>query len=46
MQFGQASERLTREIEQLELRLEEELETVEAEAISASTDAGMPVPRP
>lgn len=35
MQFGQPSERLTREIEQLELRLED-LETVEAEATSAS----------
>jgi hypothetical protein len=32
-QFGQSSERLTSEIEQLELRLEE-LETVEAEATS------------
>jgi transposase/FtsZ-binding cell division protein ZapB len=43
MQFGQSSERLTREIEQLELRLEE-LETVEAEATSASVDAGVPPP--
>jgi len=43
MQFGQSSERLTREIEQLELRLEE-LETVEAEATSASADAGVAPP--
>ena len=43
MQFGQSSERLSREIEQLELRLEE-LETVEAEATSASADAGVPPP--
>lgn len=43
MQFGQSSERLTREIEQLELRLEE-METVEAEATSASADAGVPPP--
>ena len=43
MQFGQSSERLSREIEQLELRLEE-LETVEAEATSASADAGVPQP--
>jgi transposase len=43
MQFGQSSERLTREIEQLELRLEE-LETVEAEATGASADAGVPPP--
>ena len=43
MQFGQSSERLNREIEQLELRLEE-LETVEAETTSASADAGVPPP--
>ena len=43
MQFGQSSERLTREIAQLELRLEE-LETVEAEATSASAYAGVPSP--
>lgn len=43
MQFGQSSERLTREIEQLELRLEE-LETVEAEATSASADTGVAPP--
>jgi chromosome segregation ATPase len=43
MQFGQSSKRLTREIEQLELRLEES-ETVEAEATSASADAGVPPP--
>ena len=43
MQFGQSSERLSREIEQLELRLEE-LETVEAEAASASVDAGIASP--
>lgn len=33
MQFGRSSERISRQIEQLELRLEE-LETVEAEAVS------------
>jgi transposase len=33
MQFGRSSERITRQIEQLELRLEE-LETVEAEAVA------------
>ena len=43
MQFGQSSERLTREIEQLELKLEE-LEAVEAEATSAAADAGDALP--
>jgi hypothetical protein len=43
MQFGQASERLCREIEQLELRLEE-LETVEAEATNAASDIGAAAP--
>ncbi|KHL24984.1 transposase [Croceibacterium mercuriale] len=43
MQFGQSSERLSREIDQLELRLED-LEAIEAEAISASADAGIPPP--
>lgn len=43
MQFGQSSERLTREIEQLELKLEE-LEAVEAEATSAAAEAGAAPP--
>src|SRR5215207_6449803 len=43
MQFGQSSERLTREIEQLELKLEE-LEAVEAEATSAAADVGVAPP--
>jgi transposase len=41
MQFGRSSERLTRQIEQLELRLEE-LETGEAEAV-AKAEAADPV---
>ena len=39
MQFGQSSERLTAEIEQLELKLEE-LEEVEAEAVAITVAAG------
>jgi transposase len=43
MQFGRSSERITRQIEQLELRLEE-LETGEAEAAAkADADAAEPV---
>src|ERR1700723_2143301 len=42
MQFGRSSERITRQIEQLELRLEE-LETAEAEAV-AKAGAADPVP--
>ena len=42
MQFGRSSERLTRQIEQLELRLEE-LETGEAEEV-AKVDAAAPEP--
>ena len=42
MQFGQSSERITRQIEQLELRLEE-LETGEAEAV-IGIDAAAPEP--
>jgi len=42
MQFGRSSERITRQIEQLELRLEE-LETGEAEAVS-KVDAAVPEP--
>ena len=44
MQFGRSSERITRQIEQLELRLEE-LETGEAEA-AAKADAEAVEPRP
>lgn len=43
MQFGQSSERLTRTIEQLELRLED-LEVQEAADISAAVAAGVPEP--
>ena len=43
MQFGQSSERLTRTIEQLELRLED-LEVQEAAEISAVLAAGVPEP--
>lgn len=43
MQFGQSSERLTREMEKLEPRLEN-LETVEAKATSASAHAAGPSP--
>ena len=39
LQFGQSSEQLNRIVDQLELRLED-LETVEAAAISAAADAG------
>jgi len=43
MQFGRSSERITRQIEQLELRLEE-LETGEAEAVAkAEAEAAEPV---
>ena len=42
MQFGRSSERITRQIEQLELRLEE-LETGEAEVV-AKVDAEVPEP--
>ena len=42
MQFGRSSERITRQIEQLELRLEE-LEAGEAEAV-AEADAAVPEP--
>jgi hypothetical protein len=43
MQFGRSSERVTRQIEQLELRLEE-LEAGEAEAISQAAGEGQPLP--
>lgn len=43
MQFGQSSERLTRAIEQLELRLED-LEVQEAADISTAVAAGVPEP--
>lgn len=43
MRFGQSSERLTRVIDQLELRLED-LETQEGAEISAATAAGVPEP--
>jgi transposase len=43
MQFGRSSERLTRQIEQLELRLEE-LETGEAEEISKAAAEDQPLP--
>lgn len=43
MQFGQSSERLTRTIEQLELRLED-LEVQEAADISAAAAVGVPEP--
>jgi transposase len=43
IQFGRLFEPLSREIEQLELRLDE-LETVKAEAASASANAGVPPP--
>jgi hypothetical protein len=42
MQFGRSPERLTRQIEQLELRLEE-LEAVEAEKISRVAAADRPL---
>src|SRR4051795_11396414 len=43
MQFGRSSERITRQVEQLELRLEE-LQTCEAEAAAkADADATEPV---
>lgn len=45
MQFGQSSERLTRAIDQLELRLEE-LETDETAEASAATDPSVPGPTP
>src|SRR3982074_234785 len=48
MQFGRSSERITRQIEQLELRLEE-LETGEAEAAAKAevdtVDPKPPIPR-
>src|SRR5215472_6390135 len=43
MQFGRSSERVTRQIEQLELRLEE-LETGEAQEISQATAEDRPLP--
>jgi transposase len=43
MQFGRSSERLTRQIEQLELRLEE-LEAGEAEEISKAAAEDRPTP--
>ena len=43
MQFGRSSERVTRQIEQLELRLEE-LEAGEAEAISQAAREDQPLP--
>jgi hypothetical protein len=43
MQFGRSSERVTRQIEQLELRLEE-LEAGEAEAISQAASEDQPLP--
>src|SRR5690348_10654385 len=43
MQFGRSSERITRQIEQLELRLEE-LETGEAEEISKAAAEDQPLP--
>jgi transposase len=43
MQFGRSSERVTRQIEQLELRLEE-LETGDAEEISQAAAAERPLP--
>ena len=43
MQFGRSSERVTRQIEQLELRLEE-LETGEAEEISKAAAEDRPLP--
>src|SRR5689334_10862652 len=43
MQFGRSSERLTRQIEQLELRLEE-LEAGEAEEITKAATADRPLP--
>jgi transposase len=43
MQFGRSSERVTRQIEQLELRLEE-LETSEAEEISEAAAEDRPLP--
>src|SRR5436305_14599340 len=43
MQFGRSSERLTRQIEQLELRLEE-LEAGEAEEISKAAAEDRPLP--
>jgi transposase len=43
MQFGRSSERITRQIEQLELQLEE-LETGEAEAVAAAVSDDRPEP--
>ena len=45
MQFGRSSERITRQIEQLELRLEE-LETGEAEAVAKAEAADPVIPIP
>jgi len=45
MQFGRSSERITRQIEQLELKLEE-LETGEAQAATEAATAEPPAPRP
>ena len=44
MQFGQSAERLTRQIEQLELQLEE-LESGEAQDIAQAEASGRPAPR-
>ena len=45
MQFGRSSERITRQIEQLELRLEE-LEAAEAEDAAKADADGPPAPHP
>ena len=45
MQFGRSSERITRQIKQLELRLEE-LQAGEAEEVAAKAKSPMPMPMP